>query len=119
MIVEGSEDVPIPSPFPFPPHYRSDIELGLKLKKLSPNQQAKFITRIANVMLLYKRYPSKDDFSNVAAEVVKKYSFLKSPIDPTVSCFFLLLVSNNILHVLHYVACMCLSYKIVVYGLYF
>ena len=39
-------------------------------------------------MLLYKRYPSKDDFSNVAAEVVKKYSFLKSPIDPTVSCFF-------------------------------
>ena len=84
-MVEGTEDKDIPSPFPFPPHYTSDIELGLKLKQLQPKQQASLITRIAHVMLLYKRYPSKDDYSNVAEELVAKYSFLKSPLDPTIS----------------------------------
>lgn len=83
--VEGSEDQDIPSPFPFPRHYSSEIELGLQLKQLQPKQQGKLITRVAHVMLLYKRYPSKRDYENVARELIAKYPFLKSPIDPYVS----------------------------------
>ena len=89
MVVEGSAEQDIPSPFPFPPHYTLDIELGLKLKQLQPRQQAKLITRIANVMLLYKRYPTKLDYENVARDLVAKYPFLKSPINPYVSHSFM------------------------------
>lgn len=85
VMVEGSADLDIPDPFPFPPHYPPDIELGLQLKQLQPKQLAKFITRIANVMLLYKRYPTRNDYQSVARQVVSKYPFLKSPLDPTVS----------------------------------
>ena len=86
VVVEGGEDRDIPSPFPFPPHYPAAIELGLKLKSLQPSQQANFYTRIANVMLLYKRYPTRGDYENVAREIARKYPFLKSPLDPVVSC---------------------------------
>lgn len=85
VVVEGAEDKDIPSPFPFPLHYPPAIEVGLKLKNLQPLQQASFYTRIANVMLLYKRYPTKVDFENVAREIGMKYPFLKSPLDPVVS----------------------------------
>ena len=85
VVVEGAEDKDIPSSFPFPPHYPPAIEVGLKLKELQPLQQANFYTRIANMMLLYKRYPTKTDFENVAREVGVKYPFLKSPLDPVVS----------------------------------
>lgn len=85
VVVEGAEDKDIPSPFPFPLHYPPAIEVGLKLKDLQPPQQANFYTRIANVMLLYKRYPTKTDFETVAREVGVKYPFLKSPLDPVVS----------------------------------
>lgn len=64
------------------------IEFGLKLKELQPNQRAKFITRIANVLLLCKPYPKRSDYENVAREAVAKYPFLKSPLDPTVSLYF-------------------------------
>lgn len=85
IVVEGSEEKDIPSPFPFPTHFTNDIELGLTLKKLHPNQQSKLCTRIAHVMLLYKQYPTKVEFENVARELIAKYPFLKSPVDPYVS----------------------------------
>lgn len=85
VVVEGADEKDIPSPFPFPPHYPPAIEVGLKLKNLQPLQQAHFYTRIANVMLLYKRYPTKGDYENVAREIGIKYPFLKSPLDPVVS----------------------------------
>ena len=85
VVVEGAEDKDIPSPFPFPPHYSPAIEVGLKLKDLQPLQQANFYTRIANVMVLYKRYPTKTEFENVARKVGVRYPFLKSPLDPVVS----------------------------------
>ena len=85
IVVDGEDDMNIPDPFPFPPHYQPDIELGLKLQVLQPNQVAKFITRIANVMFLYKRYPRRSEYERVAQQVVKKYSFLESPVHPYVS----------------------------------
>ena len=85
ITIEGQEDVNIPYPFPFPSHYRSDIEMGLKLKVMSPLTFAKFLTRIANVMFLYKRYPKKADFENVAEQIVTHYPFMISPLERAVS----------------------------------
>ena len=71
MVVEGGEDRDIPSPFPFPPLYPVAIELGLKLKSFQPPQQANFYTRIANVMLLCKPYPTRGDYENAAREIAE------------------------------------------------
>ena len=75
----------IPYPFLFPSHYRSDIEKGLKLKAMSPLTFTKFLTRIANVMFLYKRYPKKTDYESVADQIVTRYPFMTSPLERTVS----------------------------------
>lgn len=82
VTVFGEEENEIPSPFPFPKHYTPDIELGLQLKNLQPKMLAKLCTRFANVMLMYKRYPSKKDYEHVAQQIVQKYPFLASPLDP-------------------------------------
>ena len=88
VTVEGSEDGDIPSPFPFPSHYQSDIELGLKLQKMTPLTLSKFLTRIANVMFMYKRYPKRSDFESVANEIVDRYPFMKSLLSRMVSSPF-------------------------------
>ena len=74
----------IPYPFPFPSHYRSDIEMGLKVKAMSPVTFKKFLSRIANVMFLYKRYPRRADYESVAEQIVTRYPFMTSPLDRTV-----------------------------------
>ena len=76
ITVEGQEDVDIPYLLPFPAHYRSDVVMGLKLKVMSPLMFSKFLTRVANVMFLYKRYPKKADFESVAEQIVTCYPFM-------------------------------------------
>ena len=85
ITIKGQEDVDIPYPFPFPSHYRSNIEMGLELKVMSPLAFTKFLTRIANVMFLYKRYPKKADYYSVAEQIVTRYPFMISPLECTVS----------------------------------
>ena len=82
VTVSGEEENEIPNPFPFPKHYTPDIELGLHMRNLQPKLLAKFYTRIANVMLIYKRYPSKKDYEQVGQQMVQKYPFLSLPVDP-------------------------------------
>ena len=84
IISLGQEDAEIPHPFPFPTHYRSDIEIGLKQGEMSSLAFTKFMTKIANVMFLYKRYPLKTDYKSVAEQVVAKYPFMISPLQDTV-----------------------------------
>ena len=75
----------LPHPFPFPSHYRSDIEVGLKLKVMSSLAFTKFLTRIANVIFLYKRQPKKADYESVVEQIVTRYPFMTSPLERTVS----------------------------------
>ena len=76
MIVVGEKETAIPCPFSFRKHYIPDIEIGLQMKQLSPKLQAKLYMRIANVMFMYKRYPTKDEYQSVARQVIEKYPFL-------------------------------------------
>lgn len=44
-----------------------------------------FFSAVASAMLNYKRYPTANDYRNVAASILAKYEFLKSPVrDPDV-----------------------------------
>uniref|UniRef100_A0A1X7T6Y0 Uncharacterized protein n=1 Tax=Amphimedon queenslandica TaxID=400682 RepID=A0A1X7T6Y0_AMPQE len=81
ITVENEEDHKIPSPFPFPKHYTPDIEIGLKMKNLQPKLQAKFFTRIANVMFMYTKHPKTLEYQEVVRQIVQKYPFLVSPLD--------------------------------------
>ena len=48
------------------------------MQTFQPKQLAKLFTRVANVMLMYKRYPTKRDYEQVARQTVEKYPFLAS-----------------------------------------
>ena len=79
--IQKTEDdaIPLPDPFPLPKHYRSDVEVALKSKKMTTETQSCFILAVVSAMLRYKRYPSRDDYVCIARAVLSQYPFLKSP----------------------------------------
>jgi hypothetical protein len=79
--VKKDEDdrVPLPSPFPLPKHYPYNVESALNSKKMTKDVMSKFISVIAGTMLTYKRYPTSEDYYNVAQSVITKYPHLRSP----------------------------------------
>ena len=79
--IQKTEDdaIPLPDPFPLSKHYRSDVEVALKSKKMTTETRSCFILAVASAMLRYKRYPSRDDYVCVARAVLSQYPFLKSP----------------------------------------
>lgn len=89
-----SEDdaIPLPSPFNLPKHYRSDVEMGLEIGKMTKETMSSFLSSVAAAMLVHKRYPTKDDYVCVARSVIEKYTFMSSPTGtPYVCCLFLVL----------------------------
>jgi hypothetical protein len=72
--------VPLPSPFPLPKHYRADVEVSLANGKMTETTTSSFLSSIASAMLVYKRYPTRDDYVGVAQTILQKYSFMASPI---------------------------------------
>ena len=86
-VVKDLDDaVPLPSPYPLPSHYSSSVEAALKEGRLSHVTRQAFLSSVASSMLSYKRYPTYEDYFNVAHTIIQKYPFMKSPIgSPTVS----------------------------------
>ena len=79
-VVKSTDDaIPLPDPFPLPKHFRADVEVALRTGKMSSESRRAFVSAIASAMLAYMRYPTRDDYSNVARAVCLKYEFLKSP----------------------------------------
>jgi len=79
--IEKTEDdaVPLPDPFPLPKHFRSDVEVALKNGKMTSETRSCFISAVASAMLRFKRYPTREDYTNVARTIIQKCSFFKSP----------------------------------------
>ena len=72
--------VPLPDPFPLPKHYRADVEVALANGKMTKETTSSFLSSIASAMLVYKRYPTHDDYVGVARTILQKYSFMASPV---------------------------------------
>ncbi len=79
----------LPDPFPLPENFRRDVEVALKTQKMSRETTRSFYSAVASSMLCYKHYPTKEEYTRVAVEIIRKYPFLKSRSNrsPTVSPF--------------------------------
>ena len=71
---------PLPDPFPLPKHYRTDVEVALASGKMTKETMSAFLSAVAGAMLVFKRYPTRDDYVCVARTVVLKYGFMASPV---------------------------------------
>ena len=71
--------IPLPDPFSLPKHYRADVEVALASGKMTKETTSAFLSAVAAAMLVYKRYPTREDYICVARSVVQKYSFMASP----------------------------------------
>ena len=73
------ENIPLPDPFELPKNFRPDVASALKLGKMTLSTNRAFLSSIASAMVVYKKYPSSDDYINVARTIVNRYPFMKSP----------------------------------------
>ena len=80
-VVCKTEDdaIPLPDPFPLPKHYRADVEPALKSGNMTEDTTRELLSCVATSMFTYKRYPTADDYRNVARVTIQKYPFMKSP----------------------------------------
>lgn len=70
------DTIPLPKPFPLPKHFRQDVECALRSKKMTTETRRAFFSAIASSMLNFKRYPTSEDYRNVAESILAKYEFL-------------------------------------------
>ncbi len=79
FIKTEDDKVPLPDPFELPRNYRPDVVQALESKKMTLGTTSSFLSAIAGSMFTYKRYPTNEDYVNVARVIVQKYPFMKSP----------------------------------------
>jgi hypothetical protein len=71
------DSIPLPDPFELPKNYRPDVTAALASGKMTLETKTFFLSTIAGAMFTYKRYPSSDDYTNVARATCAKYPFMK------------------------------------------
>lgn len=82
-------EVPLPDPFVLPKHFKPDVTRALQSQRMNRSTNQSFISSVAAAMFTYKRYPSSDDYYNVARSIVDAYPFMKSPTGtPCVSHYY-------------------------------
>ena len=79
-VVKTAEDsIPLPDPFILPKNFRPDVTAALQSGKMTHETDRAFLSAVASSMFSYKRYPTADDYINVARTIIAKYPFMKSP----------------------------------------
>lgn len=73
------DNTPLPNPFPLPKYFRRDVLDKLNSKEMTSESTSAFLSSIASSMLLYKQYPTHDDYVCVGRSVIEKYPFMASP----------------------------------------
>lgn len=91
------QDESLPDPFPLPKNFPSEVEIALRTEKMTKETNRVFLSAVAAAMLGYKRYPTKEEYTRVAKDIIQKYPFMRpSNGSPTVSMLDLFcLCSNN------------------------
>ena len=72
------QDVPLPNPFPLPKNYRSDVTAALETGQMTHETESAFLSAVASSIFKYKRYPTKEDYVDVATCIIQKYPFMKN-----------------------------------------
>lgn len=73
------DSIPLPDPFELPKNFRPDVAAALASGKMTLETKTFFLSTIAGAMFTYKRYPTSDDYANVARAICAKYPFMKVP----------------------------------------
>ena len=82
---------PLPNHFPLPKYYRADVEEALTSRKMTRETTSAFYSAVASGMLVYKKYPTREDYITVGRAIIEKYDFLSQPVGtPYVSGFLYL-----------------------------
>ena len=74
----AEDSIPLPDPFILPKNFRPDVTTALQCGKMTYETDRAFLTAVASSMFTYKRYPTADDYINVARTIIAKYPFMKS-----------------------------------------
>uniref|UniRef100_A0A1X7U1X0 Uncharacterized protein n=1 Tax=Amphimedon queenslandica TaxID=400682 RepID=A0A1X7U1X0_AMPQE len=77
-VLRKEKEKPLPHPFIFPVNYRPEVEMCLKSGKMTKEARKQLLTSVASCMFSYKRYPTKEEFIQLAMEIIRKYPFMKS-----------------------------------------
>ena len=94
-------DVPLPVPFPMPKNYRSDVATALEAGQMTTETEKAFLSAIASSIFKYKKYPTREDFIDVATCIIEKYPFMKAKKGkPYVSNHILMCIRTIIQHTL-------------------
>ena len=84
-------DIPVfPKFFPIPDYWNSIVDAALKEKRVTPYVRKEIVQTLCTSMKVYAydQKPTLAQCESVAAELIKKYPFLKDPIgSPTVSIY--------------------------------
>ena len=67
------DSIPLPDPFELPKNFRPDVAAALASGKMTLETKTLFLSTIAGA----KRYPTSDDYTNVARSICAKYPFMK------------------------------------------
>lgn len=74
------------TPFNLPKNYPPEVQCALSTKSMMPHTVNRFLTTIARAIYNEKCYPTAEEYSRVAQEIIGMYPFLASPVgNPHVS----------------------------------
>ena len=80
LIKTEDDSIPLPNPFPLPKYYRADVEEALKNRRMTRETTSAFYSAVASAMLVYKKYPTREDYVTVGRAIIEKYDFLSQPV---------------------------------------
>ena len=66
-------DIPLPNPFPLPKNYRSDVTAALETGQMTHETESAFLLAVASSISKYKKFPTKEDYVDVATCIIEKY----------------------------------------------
>ena len=70
--------ITLPSPLTLPKKYPTDVAAALSRRSLSKMQLARLITQVARVIVPIKAYPSREELTRVATQLINEYPFIES-----------------------------------------
>jgi len=69
-------DVQLPNPYPLPQQFPAVVEAGIAAE--NPQIITKFLSCLASSRLCYKQYPTRDEYVQVAQQVINKYKSMRA-----------------------------------------
>ena len=77
----------LPNPFPLPQYFPATVEVGMQNESIGII--SKFATSIASSILCY---PTTQEFTEVAQQVIEKYPWMKARLGPPTVCYISILL---------------------------